>query len=138
MFIDLEDEKLDSGSFIFSCPYYTIYVHLYYIQFFFAVSSLPKMPTSGKKFVKPGFLAQKTRYEIEREKTIEKNKEVMKSFGVKVQERDFSKVTTESTSHKRQCAVGDDEYVPPEGEDGLSDTEFDGNYADHIFSNMSS
>ena len=88
------------------------------------------MPTSGKKFVKPGFLAQKTIYEIEREKQREKNTGIMKSLGLKDLPRYFSKAASESANCKRQYADGDDdcEYVPIEGDDGLSSDESDGNF----------
>ena len=88
------------------------------------------MPTSGKKFVKPGFLAQKTRYEIEREKQIEKNTEIMNSLGLKFRERYFSEAASKSANGKRQYALEDEdcEYVPVEGEDGLSSSDSDGNF----------
>ena len=59
------------------------------------------MPASGKKFVKPKFLAQKTRHDIEREKQIEKNTEVMKSLDLKVRKRYFSEAASESANGKR-------------------------------------
>ena len=55
------------------------------------------MPSTGKVFVKPGCLAKKlTSYEIQREKQIQKNAEVMKSYGIMVTIRDIQVATTKS------------------------------------------
>ena len=112
------------------------------------------MPPSGKVFVKPGSLAQKKKsseiqrdkqsekktgktglvqkkktYEIQREKQIEKNTEIMQSLGIHVKSREFLMAASESARKGNKATDkedDDDEYVAPEGDDGLSSTESDG------------
>ena len=87
------------------------------------------MPSTGKVFVRPGCLANKlTSYEIQREKQIQKNAEVMKSFGIKDTVRDLQMATTKSVKKQFALTDADDdgEYVPHMSEDGLSSSESDG------------
>ena len=89
------------------------------------------MSPSGKVFVKPRSLAQKKKtYEIQREKQIEKNTEIMQSLGIHVKSREFLMAASESARKGDKATNNliddDDEYVVPEGDDGLSSTESDG------------
>ena len=99
---------------------------MFYINLCFLVIN---MANGEKQWIKPGFLAKqkRTQYEMERYKTIKKNKKKMDALQLKRLAASLMGSTQpNSVNHKGKnirVEVDDDDYIPSDHEDDTDDAE---------------